>query len=532
MSAFRSFFLLFALAITAALLLRPLIPPDETRYLQVAHEMWETGEFLVPHIHGQTYSHKPPLMFWIWHAGWWFTGPNVLWPRISQCLAAALSLFLLHRVARRLKPAVPEFANTVVVVWASTVTFQLYSSLMLFDVWMSTGVFTAWWGLLIALPPHQEQSSRAGLGWTLYALGAGVALLFKGPAALVTLLPPLVALPLWLPRERRVQGTWWRGTLAVGCGLGCVLAWALPAAAAGGEAYSNAILWGQSAGRVMGEAAPHARPFWWFLALLPAFMAPWSLWPPLWQRRSIATLRNDPAFGFGIVSFVVPLALFSAISGKQPHYLVPALPGAALMFAVCCFGTSAPRSWFAGFLLLGAVIAVAVPFSPVGPMAASPHAAYVAAGFLAALAVASFMARRAAPRIGLLEAAAFGPLLLMALHLATAPTFAANYNLEPAGAYFKAATEKGRPAAIYGSTYHGQVHFLADIHAPFANPQTEAELRTWLDEHPQGVVGVVLKPAQPTRLAEMATNIVPFGNRRLALFDASALSPLLASTPR
>jgi hypothetical protein len=165
-------------------------------------------------------------------------------------------------------------------------------------------------------------------------------------------------------------------------------------------------------------------------------------------------------------------------------------------------------------------------------MAASPHAAYVAAGFLAALAVASFMARRAAPRIGLLEAAAFGPLLLMALHLATAPTFAANYNLEPAGAYFKAATEKGRPAAIYGSTYHGQVHFLADIHAPFANPQTEAELRTWLDEHPQGVVGVVLKPAQPTRLAEMATNIVPFGNRRLALFDASALSPLLASTPR
>ena len=51
--------------------LRPLLPVDETRYLSVAWEMWQRGDFLVPHLDGVPYSHKPPLLFWLVH-GLWF----------------------------------------------------------------------------------------------------------------------------------------------------------------------------------------------------------------------------------------------------------------------------------------------------------------------------------------------------------------------------------------------------------------------------------------------------------------------------
>lgn len=528
----RTFVLLWVLSLVAAFTLRPLIPPDETRYLQVAHEMWETGEFLVPHIQGEPYSHKPPFMFWIWHAGWWFTGPNVLWPRLAQCLAAALSLLLLWRVARCLKPDAKEFAATAVVLWAGTVTFQIYGSLMLFDVWMSTGIFAAWWGLLIALPPDAATRPRPLHGWLLCACGAGIALLFKGPAALVTLLPPVVFLSSWLPRERRQRGTWWRALAAIAAGLACVLAWALPAAAAGGEEYSNAILWGQSAGRMVGDAVPHARPFWWFLALLPAFMAPWTLWPAVWRRSNIAAIRSGAAGRFGLVAFAAPLVIFSAISGKQPHYLMPALPGCALMLASCCSGTTAPRSWLAGFFLLGATLAAAAPWIPVGPMDCDPTGAMIAAGFLVVLAAVTWLRQRTAPRIGILEAAVYAPLLLAALHVATAPSFAANYNLEPAGTYFKQAELAGRPAAIYGATYHGQVHFLSDIHAPFSNPETETALREWLRAHPDGVVGIVLKTGRFSPFEAAAPRIVPYGARRLALFDATTLAARIDAAPR
>ena len=44
-----------------ALLTRPLLPVDETRYASVAWEMWSRGDFLVPYLNGEPYSHKPPL---------------------------------------------------------------------------------------------------------------------------------------------------------------------------------------------------------------------------------------------------------------------------------------------------------------------------------------------------------------------------------------------------------------------------------------------------------------------------------------
>ena len=41
-------------------------PADEPRFGQVAREMMESGDYLVPHINGEPYKEKPPLLFWSW----------------------------------------------------------------------------------------------------------------------------------------------------------------------------------------------------------------------------------------------------------------------------------------------------------------------------------------------------------------------------------------------------------------------------------------------------------------------------------
>ncbi len=56
-----------ALVLTA-LLTRPPLPVDETRYLSVAWEMWQQQHILVPISNGAPYSHKPPLLFWLMQA--------------------------------------------------------------------------------------------------------------------------------------------------------------------------------------------------------------------------------------------------------------------------------------------------------------------------------------------------------------------------------------------------------------------------------------------------------------------------------
>ena len=70
-----------------ALLTRPLVPVDETRYAAVAWEMWQRGDFLVPYLNGEPYSHKPPMLFWLMHLGWAAFGINDWWPRLVAPLS-------------------------------------------------------------------------------------------------------------------------------------------------------------------------------------------------------------------------------------------------------------------------------------------------------------------------------------------------------------------------------------------------------------------------------------------------------------
>lgn len=71
-----SYFLLWAVTLATALYLRPLIPVDETRATTVAWEMWVHGDWLVPHVNGEPYSHKPPLLQWTILLGWLLFGVN------------------------------------------------------------------------------------------------------------------------------------------------------------------------------------------------------------------------------------------------------------------------------------------------------------------------------------------------------------------------------------------------------------------------------------------------------------------------
>ena len=40
-------------------------PPDEPRFAQVAREMLDSGDYLVPRMNGKPYTEKPPMLFWM-----------------------------------------------------------------------------------------------------------------------------------------------------------------------------------------------------------------------------------------------------------------------------------------------------------------------------------------------------------------------------------------------------------------------------------------------------------------------------------
>ena len=266
--------ILLAVLTTVALLTRTLVPIDETRYVSAAWEMWLRGDFLVPFKNGEPYSHKPPFMFWMFHAGWALFGVNDWWPRLVSPLFSAGSLLLTCLLARRLWPQHAGLGGRAALILVSALLWIIFSTSVMFDVMLAFWVLVGMHGILMA-----ADGERRGFAMLGIAIGLGV--LTKGPVILLNLLPVTVLAWWWQPG---LQWKRWLGgvVLAVLLGAAIALAWALPAGLSGGEAYRNAIFWGQTADRMVDSFA-HRRPFWWYLPLLPLMLFPWFVWPGFWK---------------------------------------------------------------------------------------------------------------------------------------------------------------------------------------------------------------------------------------------------------
>ena len=95
---------LWALGVIFCISVRPLMPVDETRYLSVAWEMWIHGNWLVPHLNGAPYAHKPPMLFWLINVSWAVFGVNEFSARMIAPIFGALNLVMVFVLAGKLWP--------------------------------------------------------------------------------------------------------------------------------------------------------------------------------------------------------------------------------------------------------------------------------------------------------------------------------------------------------------------------------------------------------------------------------------------
>lgn len=471
----------FFLVATAGVLLRPLTAIDETRYVAVAWEMWQSGDYLLPTRNFELYTHKPPLLFWSINLIWAVTGVSETAARLVGPLYAALALVLTGMLGARLWRDDPDAGPRAIIVLSGMLSFVVMGGLTMFDAMLTATTLA---GLLALLSAVETKAPR----WWM-ALGAAIAfgVLSKGPVILVHLGPALVLAPIW-SRGRGDIG--WRQMLtgfaiAVGSSLVVLGFWLIPAIVTGGQEYREAILWTQTAGRISSSFA-HDRPFWFFGGLLPIVMFPWVFIPAVWRAGMTAKWR-EPGLALCAIWAVSGFVLFSMISGKQAHYILPEMAAAALIISRLLRGQVNFRPVFPALLLvLVAVVSIAasaglVPLGDLGRIL-KPTTMLFSWG-LVMLALCW---------LGLQSGGLRGSVMLtlgtvLALNLLIGLT-AVRSEFDSHPIALTLAPYQSEGIAFVNGTYNAEFNFAGRFTRSVATPGTPEALAIWQDQHPGGVI--------------------------------------------
>ncbi len=472
----------------ASIWLRPLWPVDETRYVSVAWEMWLRGDFLVPYINGEPYSHKPPLLFWLIHLGWGLFGVNDWWPRLVGPLCALAAVPLLLKLEKLLWNERREQDNCSIWVLFGTLMFASFITLTMFDLLLMLCAMAGMIGVL-----NLAKGQRAP-GFLWLGAGIGLGVLAKGPVILLHVLPAAVAAPWWAPQLKGRIGRWYLDLfLGLLIGAAIALAWALPAAWLGGEEYRRAILWGQTAGRVQDSFA-HRAPWWHYLPLLPVILFPWFVFPRVWM--GLKAIKSEKQTHFLVAWLVLTVVGFSLVSGKQAKYLVPFLPAFALLAGHALAKVRTPsRGWE---MLLPAAGSLALPAflyylrSRPDSLKLPEWAGEIPLWPIVLLTLAAptlmFFCRKSTTTQ--MRALAFAVLAGFAvIGAGVIPAFVPYSDPGPAARYLAGLQEQRLPLAHLGK-YHAQYNFAGRLRAPI-EILDHHELRDWVAAHPQGRVMTV-----------------------------------------
>jgi 4-amino-4-deoxy-L-arabinose transferase-like glycosyltransferase len=481
---------LWAAVVLGGLMTRPAWPIDETRYLAVAWEMWSHGEFLVPHLNGEPYSEKPPLLFWLIEGGWRVFGVHEWWGRVVPSLFALASLFLTARLARRLWPDRPEIAAATPFLLVATLFWSFFTTVLLFDMLLVFFTLVGMLGLVRA-----SRGERGG--WMLVAAAIALGILSKGPAALIWLVPATLAAPWWSGNEMTRPRRWYpRAVGALLAGIALALVWAIPAALTGGRDYADAILWNQTAGRVA-SAFAHRRPVWWYVPFVPLLVLPWLLWSGIRPRETTGApaLSGDRGIRLCAVWAIAGFVAFSLVSGKQIQYLLPILPPMALIGARLLAAGEAPvrRRNLGGvaacFLLLGAVLASARFLSGAFGLPSWVADLPPAAGALVAALGVLLLVLRQRSWLAALQVVAACSVAAVVVMLATGGRGAAPmYDVSRVAGLLGRLEREGHPLACAGR-YRGEYHFAGRLKRPLEIIERK-DVDRWFSRHPDGYVVV------------------------------------------
>jgi 4-amino-4-deoxy-L-arabinose transferase-like glycosyltransferase len=308
---------------------RPLALPDEGRYIGVAMEMLNSGDWLVPTLNGLPFFHKPPLFYWITASALEIFGANAWAGRMASLLAGIAVIIATHAFVRRHWNA--GTANVAIVILATQPFFfgaVQYANLDMLVASMITLTVGCLADAAIQIDSQQSGTRSLAAGYVFTALGV----LAKG---LIGFLLPWTVIFLWLVLRGKLM-SFFRLLKLPFIGLFLLVAapwfWAM---AAKFPEFLDYFFIEQHFRRFAGSGFNNAQAFWFYVPVLLLLTLPWSLWSfrlGHWRKNQ----QGDDTNGIRplmLIWLLVIVVFFSIPKSKIVGYILPVLAPFAFLLA-------------------------------------------------------------------------------------------------------------------------------------------------------------------------------------------------------
>lgn len=316
----------------------PLVGPDEPRYAQVAREMYLRADPVTPTLAGHTWFEKPSLLYWMMMVCFRAFGVSEWTARLPSAFAGLLTAFIIYWMGRRVERSSPENETRGLALWSSvalatSVGLIAFSRGVSFDI-LVTMTLTAALACFFCAEIERDDKRRRLLLAGFY-VSVGASLLSKG---LVGIIIPFGVPGLYYllrrewPGKRTLLSLLWGMPLAVAVAL----IWYGPVTVKHGWTFIDEFFIQHHFVRYISNKYHHPQPFYFYIPVMLLLTLPWM--PFLitalmrirgWDWRGPSVLNRFEVFALSWL--VVPVLFFSLSGSKLPGYVLPALPGAALL---------------------------------------------------------------------------------------------------------------------------------------------------------------------------------------------------------
>jgi hypothetical protein len=371
---------------------------------------------------------------------------------------------------------------------------------------------------------------RPVFGWIVYGLSLGLAILARGGAGLLYLLPLLLVLP-WLDRAHRPRPLQWLAG-ALGALLLAVLM--LVPWLSGLSHPLAALLADPSRYPGAPQPAPE-RPLYWLLLLAPALLHPWAWWKPVWRAiRNQTRMPIDDGLRLTLVATGVALVASFVTEGRSSYGLVPALAPLALVAArLLTVQANKPMDYHAALptlpVLLAGLLFFLLNIVPVAHLEAvwrqfvSPTGLPIwlgGTGLVSGIVLlgGAYLVGQATPRAliaRMVQLALLPTLMVVSFNIEFAQSLRPFFDISPLADRVHELQQSGRPVALLGR-YRGEYDFLGRLDQPVTVFASAGAALGWAAQNPDGVVlsyfqgGVLRLPIRPLMLGAAGDNWAAF----------------------